>query len=409
MTKFKKQLLSVVAAGSLLASPLSVFAQTTLVISGNGSDSENEVRVSQENTTSVIQDNVAQINNYVSADANTGDNKAEDNTGGEVGIKTGDAKTKVTVDTAVNTNAASVDCCGTNGSTTVEISGNGTGSENEAKLKQENAITVWQTNVADVQNKVKADATTGDNKAEDNTGGDVSIETGDAKSIVGVSTTANVNQAMIGGSDSGRSVSLLISGNGSDSENEIKLGLLDALIVGQENVAMVDNHVYADADTGDNEAEDNTGGEVSIETGDAKVDISVDNMVNFNAADVDCGCMQDVLAKVTGNGTDSENEIKAYLDSELEAYQVNTALLDNHVDGDADTGDNEVEDSTAGVDPSDPSVETGDADSIIEVSNSGNSNSYGDMGEWELPEMPEFHFGFNISLSLSALLSLLGL
>ena len=69
------------------------------------------------------------------------------------------------------------------------------------------------------------------------------------------------------------------------------------------------------------------------------------------------------------------------------------------------TGDNEAEDNTG--DPhGDPSIETGDAESKVDVSNSGNSNVFGS----EVPsDWPDFEFNFNLSLSLEQLLALLGL
>lgn len=411
MTNFKKQMLAVLASGSVLVSPLStVFAGTTIVINGNGSDSTNGAVVVQQTSTQVVQSNHADIDNNVKADAETGENDAKDNTGGDVSIDTGNATTDVSVKNSVNVNEAAVDCCAAGGETSVEISGNGTGSENVATLQQQNAVGVFQDNKADVDNHIKADAETGENDAEDNTGGDVEINTGNAKSMVSVATTANVNRATVGGDGAGRHVSLMIAENGSDTYNDIALALQDAIAVRQDNAARVHNDVEADAETGENDAEDNTGGEVSIDTGNATVDVTVDNMVNFNAADVDCGCLSDVMAKIYGNGTESENIATAALASQLEAFQDNGADLDNDVEGDAETGENDAEDNTGEADmASDPSVDTGDADSTVYVENSGNSNSYGDMGEWEMPEMPEVHFGFNISLGWSQLLSLLGL
>ena len=72
------------------------------------------------------------------------------------------------------------------------------------------------------------------------------------------------------------------------------------------------NDVDADAKTGENEAEFNTGGDVMIDTGDAKVIAEVDNSVNFNYADVDCGCTWDVTAKIAGNGAEADTHHKRY-------------------------------------------------------------------------------------------------
>ncbi|MEK7550733.1 MAG: hypothetical protein AAB535_03030 [Patescibacteria group bacterium] len=418
MNKFQKALASALATGAILANTvLPVLAQTTIVISGNGTNSDNTSNVSFTQSTTVVQSNVADVNNDVYADADTGDNDAKDNTGGDVSIKTGDADVDVNVENTLNSNSAQVDCC-QGGDTEILISGNGSDTDNDANVTLDNSTTVFQDNYADVTNKVDAYADTGDNDAKDNTGGSVSIDTGDAETSVTLATTANANSATVGGSGSGSggSLSVRILGNGTNSDNTINLALLGSLALIQGNVADVLNDVYADADTGNNDAKDNTGGEVSIETGDASVDVSIDNMVNFNWADADCGCLlSDLLVKIADNGSDTDNDINATLGSLLTVFQGNCAGdgpsgagslgdsdcgLDNIVDAYADTGDNKAKDNTG--DPGDdPSVVTGDASTGVEIENSGNSNVYGAVSEWELPE---WDFNFNFSFDLSDLL-----
>lgn len=428
MTQYKRKLLSVLASGALLANIATpVLAGTTIEISGNGSSSDNEAKVEVKSERTVVQTNDAYIVNNVKTDANTGNNDANDNTGGDVTIDTGDADVSVDVSNSVNSNTASVDCCPT-GDTNVligetdSISGNGTKSDNKVVLEQKSETNVFQSNDAYIKNDVDVDADTGNNDAEDNTGGDVTIETGDADVEVSAATWANANWALVGGNGgSGGSLSARILGNGSNSDNEIKLKLKKEIAVVQENEAYVKNDIDVDADTGNNDANDNTGGDVSIKkTGDADVNVEVDNMVNFNWADVDCGCLLGVLAKISGNGTDSDNDIKAELKDELEVFQDNCGddkkewgwwhkkgcKIDNDVDADADTGNNDAEDNTGGVNGGDPSIETGDSDTDIEINNSGNVNAY---GADEDPDFPEFNFNFNLSLDWSDLLELLGL
>ena len=366
MTKFTKKILAAASAGTMflsLASP--VLADNTIEIIGNGYDSENEVEVELENETSVYQHNKAIIINDIDADAETGENDANQNTGGTTGILTGNARTSVAISNMLNSNSASVDCCSA-GDTTVKIAENGAESENEVELELENEIDIYQDNFAKVKNEVDADAETGENDANQNTGGDVLVSTGKASTTVEVSTLANANMAVVGG--------------------------------------------------GDNDANQNTGGDVLIGTGDAKTWVEVDNMVNFNSAEVDCGCLLDLFAKIGENGADTENEIEAELESEKNVYQGwgeygNFAFLLNDVDGDSETGENDVDQNT-GDPEGDPGILTGDALDHVAVSNSGNVNIYGDGAgfEWpELPEWPEFDFSFSFNLSLSQLLGFLGL
>ena len=316
MTNLKKQIFSAMTAGALLlnvATP--ALAGTTLEISGNGSDSDNTVDVSTSNNTAVVQNNEAHVNNNIKVESNTGENTADDNTGGDVEIETGDADTEVNVSNSLNSNQASVDCC----------------NEGDTEVK--------------------------------------------------------------------------ISGNGSDSDNEIDLNLDNSTVVTQENDAKIGNEVDVDSDTGDNSADDNTGGDVVIETGDADAEVNIDNMVNFNAADVDCGCVLDLTAKIAGNGTESDNKIKADVEGGSEVFQDNAICLDNSGDVDADTGDNDAEDNTGSVD-SDPSITTGDADTNVSVENSGNANSYGDNVD---SDWPSFDFDFSFDFDLSDLLAALGM
>jgi len=417
MNKFQKALASALATGALLVNTvLPVFATTTIELSGNGTNSDNTAGVTFTQTTTVVQSNVADVFNKVDADADTGDNDANDNTGGDVSIETGDADVDVKVENTLNQNSAEVDCC-VGGDTEILISGNGSDTNNDANVALGNSTSVFQYNYADVDNKVDAYADTGDNDAEDNTGGDVSVKTGDAHTGVTLATTANANSASIGGGSGGAgSLSVRILGNGTNSDNTINLGLADTLALLQSNVADIFNQVDADSDTGDNDANDNTGGEVSIETGDADTDVSIDNEVNFNWADADCGCLlEDLLVKIANNGSDTDNDINASLGSTLSVFQGNCAgqglpgSLDEHegeceleslVDADADSGGNDAEDNTG--DPGDdPSVVTGDAETDVEIGNSGNSNVYGAASDWELPE---WDFNFNFSFDLSDLL-----
>lgn len=419
-----KKVLSAIATGAMLFnSVVPVFAETTsLVITGNGADSSNTSNVAVQSTTTVVQNNDANITNTVNASADTGGNDANKNTGGDVEVSTGDASTGVSVENTANSNYATVEgCCATD--TEVEISGNGADSSNTANLAQKTSTDVFQENDARFKNTVWADSDTGDNDANKNTGGDVSIKTGDADTGVLIKNAANSNMAKIGGGEGSGSVSLKIMGNGADSANTINLGLLKSLTLTQDNDANISNKVDADSDTGDNDAKKNTGGEVSIETGDASTGVAIDNMANFNVADLDCGCLMDILAKIAGNGADSSNTINAELTDTRVAFQENDYSCGGHrghsypeifgfgyeggygkkacndVDADSDTGDNDVKESTGSVLGGDPSVVTGDADTFVELSTTANSNVLSEGTGFDFPEF-DFDFDFGVNWAL---------
>jgi hypothetical protein len=417
----KKTLASAIAAGAILVNAATpAFAATTsITISGNGRDSENTAVVKTSQTTSVVQSNNADVNNNVQVNADTGGNEIKDNSGGNSSIDTGNVSSNVEVSTSVNSNTAHVDCCAP-GDTEVEISGNLRDSTNAVQVDNSRDTQVFQNNNADVDNYVKTSGNTGDNTIKDNSGGDYSIDTGNVSANVSVTNHANANVAMVhGSSEAGFNVSAKILGNGRDSDNAIGLDLSHNLLLVQSNYADIDNDVWVKGYTGDNEIKDNSGGEVMIDTGDVDSDVDVDNMVNFNWADVNCDCLiGDLEAKIAQNLEGSTSTIGAVLGGSTDVFQDNCGSQpweslvwdwesDCEVDNDlhlyATTGDNTVKDTT---DPSegDPSIDTGDSSADVELDNSGNVNVVGDAGDVELPGLG---FGVNLTFDLSDLLDLL--
>lgn len=414
-----KKIASLLASGAMLFNVVAPVAATELVISGNGDSSSSNINFDVKSETSVTQTNNADVYNEIHTNAKTGGNDANRNTGGMVSVDTGDAETDVAVTNQLNSNAAEVDCCAANNNVDVLIEGNGVKTTNTVDLDINNdkgpAVSVKQWNISEVTNKVYADADTGKNDANRNTGADVSVDTGSASTGVALLNTANANSARIGGEGDEGEVSLRILGNGDRSDNDIKLDLGSDVVVQQANYADLYNYVNADAHTGGNDANRNTGGDVMVDTGDADVDVVVDNTVNFNAADVDCGCVFDVMGKIDGNGVKSDNDIKATFDGGLDIGQYNGGEGENDVDNkvyaDAYTGWNDANSNTGETDgDSDPSVTTGNSDVDVQVGTRGNSNLVGegfDM-DWEIPGTGfNFNFSFDIDDLLDALMDLL--
>ena len=395
MTKLQRIIAGSIATGALIVnSALPILANTYEISGATGADSTNEIEVTQAAVTTVTQDNHADIDNHINISANTGENTASKNTGGAVEVKTGDADVTTSISNTANVNSAELGCCGGQ-SVDTKIGGNGAESENEVELNLSKLTTISQDNNSDIYNGVEVTAKTGSNEAEENTNGNVLVETGDVTVKTTLATTANVNLASISGGQGG-GLSAWIKDNGAESDNEIELSLLDSLMIDQDNTADVDNNVDVYAKTGKNEAEENTGGEVTIKTGDIDMTLGIDNSVNFNEANTDCGCLlgsQDF--KIGTNGADTENEIEANLSSPLIVDQDNSAAsgeLDNYVDVMAKTGWNEVEKSTGSVD-GDPVVETGDVNIDATIDNSGvNMNSLN--GEPHIV-LPDFEFSFD--------------
>lgn len=391
-TMQKSKIASLIATGALLLSTATPAFAETIEISGNGSLSVNTANVNETNVTTVSQTNNAVVSNNVSSNANSGGNSANFNTGGDVNVVSGAAKSSTEVTNALNTNNAQIAPCGNcaAGEGDVKITGNGATSFNNANLNSTNTTVAGQSNNAYVANNVASNANSGNNDAGFNTGGNTVVSTGMAQSDAKVTTAANVNSAKIGGAAAGagasNDVSALISGNGAGSQNLINLNLPSSVVLAQANNAVIANAVASNANSGGNTADFNTGGAVFVVAGPAISTVDVDNLANFNAADLSCGCLASgVDAKIAGNGAGlTFSTINANLANVLGLTQGNLAALDNGVAGNANSGDNGAAFNTGAV-TNDPSVVSNVAWSTTEVSNSANWNAAGAGATVNLP------------------------
>lgn len=398
---FKSRVTTAIATGAVLLYAMApITLADTITVTGNGALSANAVNSTSNQTTVVNQTNNAAVSNNVSSSASTGGNSADFNTGGNTTIKTGDANNTVNVSTAVNLNKASVDPCACDsGAANVTISGNGALSENTANVGSNNSVVLSQNNNASISNNIDASSKTGANDAGFNTGGNTTIWTGNASTNVDVLNAANANIANVGGgAGAGNSSSSVnITGNGALSENAVDLFNNSAVVVAQDNNAAISNNVNADAKTGKNSADFNTGGSTLVKTGNANTDVNVDNLVNFNAADVNCGCvLGGVDVKIGGNGAESLNVVDTEANNGLWVFGDNLAALSNDVDGVSKTGLNDAGFDTGHVN-GDPTVWTGESNSSTSVSNTGNVNVF-DQNGLSLPS------GFSFSFDLAGLL-----
>lgn len=195
MTKQQMKLGSAVAIATITSfafAPMS-FADTSVTVNGNGTNSVNVVKLKHIKSTSLKQKNDTYVENNIYTESNTGNNKANNNTGGDTGIESGDATTKITVKTTGGGNDATVNACGCDSDTTIEISKNGADSFNKVKLKTVNSTKVKQTNESVVLNNIQTYSNTGWNTAKNNTGDDTSIETGNTDTTVNVGTETGSN------------------------------------------------------------------------------------------------------------------------------------------------------------------------------------------------------------------------
>ena len=199
----KQKIGAALAIGSLAASvfsPMSAFA-ADITISGNGTGSTNNAAVIKVKKSKVKQKNITVVGTGVLAVSNTGGNQTNNNTGGSQDITTGNTTTTTNVDVAggTNTNSGGNCCCdgenGGNGGNTINITGNGSDSTNNALIVDVCKNKVKQKNVTIVETGVVAVSNTGGNTANGNTGdgGTNTIDTGNTTTTTTVNVTGSSN------------------------------------------------------------------------------------------------------------------------------------------------------------------------------------------------------------------------
>lgn len=266
-----------------------------------GADSENKAKVEVDKTTTVQQDNTAYIRNYINQDLNTGDNKANKNTG-MGSISTGDVESVSLVENAANKNWANIR--GGQGGALLTATNDTTGFDSENKAKIDVDLINWmaQDNHAYITNDADITVNTGRNKANKNTG-EGEIETGDIGTGIGFETAANANFLAF---DACCDVELGVGNfkTGAESENKSKAELDSTNTVFQSNCESepwwelsildwesnhecgVTNLVHGDLNTGENKTNKNTADGVLSGDVEAAVEVSTDENHNLIGSDL---------------------------------------------------------------------------------------------------------------------------
>lgn len=422
----------------------------SVVNSANGTNSDNNGSISIENNNDTNQNNSAYVNTDLSEDATTGSNSTSYNVGNS-SIDTGDANVTGTVVTFVNTNASGIlvsefnvaddhigdiildfvaNCvagCG-GGDLKTANTGNGSYSDNTSSIDTTTNNNTTQNNDANIGSSLNLTADSGNNTASYNTGGDSDITTGDANVAANVLTFANNNIAgdviygvvnifgdLIGDiifpedalNCCGGNVTAENTGNGSGSTNDADINVENNDNTIQTNTANIKNDLVFDAQSGNNSASKNTGGDSSITTGDTSVDANVLNIVNSNLL---AGNMWLVLVNEAGNwigkilgapegqnfagsagtefnvdeqgyitasnnsnGTGSENTSSVNQTNTDTTVQNNNATVNNKLNLSANTGENSTSNNTGG----NSDITTGDASIVANLVNFVNNNIKG--------------------------------
>lgn len=308
----------------------------------NAANSTNTGAVDATTNNNIDQLNDGTVVNNVNFLADSGNNQASMNTGGESNITTRDANVAANLLTFLNNNIAGgvmygvvnifgdlvgdiilpdnvfdqFACGSCGGDTNVVNSGNGAGSDNNALVNDITNNNVFQANDANIQNNLYLEAETGGNTASQNNQGDVNVKTGDTSVDANILNIANMNLigsnmwlviineagnwvgklfgspdgSQMAGSegvefavDANGTINVLNKNNGAGSDNNGTVNNITNNNLNQSNTANVVNNLNLVANTGNNDASQNNG-DVNIKTGDAEAIANIVNFVNNNIA-----------------------------------------------------------------------------------------------------------------------------
>jgi hypothetical protein len=238
--------------------------------------------------------------------------------------------------------------------TELTITENGSGSGSEVQVTSITQTDVTQTNTGEFSNTVNTTSNTGDNSASGNTNGDTTITTGDSNTQVAIENSGNISSAETECCSDGTTAQ--ITGNGSDSNNQINVSNTSATNISVYQNATVKNNIYGYANTGNNSTNYNTGGDSLIVTGDIKVSGRITNgPINLSSVKVTEG-LSKYAGKIVGNGYKSENNVEAVFNKNTNVYTYFNADLENSASWDLNTGRNKADYNTDG----DVTIKTGD-------------------------------------------------
>ncbi|KKQ95091.1 MAG: hypothetical protein UT66_C0005G0010 [candidate division CPR2 bacterium GW2011_GWC1_39_9] len=257
-------------SGNIFAAKWSAGNDTT------GANSENDAIINVKNDAKIENENRTDVDNNARVKANTGDNEANYNTGSGT-VRSGDIDLAFDIATMIGFEDMDMDMGGGTWSISVGNKTTGYNSDNDAKVKISNKFKLKNENKTDIDNYINACLNTGDNEANYNTGngsitsGDIDFET-KLKSQVDLGSGGPLAMPKMGDISAGNNKT------GANSENDAIVNLTNKMTIENENKTNIDNKICINANTGDNEANYNTGNG-SVTSGDISGSVAVTNTV----------------------------------------------------------------------------------------------------------------------------------
>lgn len=240
-------------------------------------------------------------------------------------------------------------------------------------MQSESQTSVTQNNEAQVSNEVENNANTGNNNTSDNTGGETNIETGDITADTTIENSNINTNVATDNSCCTQSTNITISGNGSQSNNTVNITNNATSNISQTNNAHIVNKDIINANTGYNNASNNTGN-VSIITGNITASSLIKNSNINNSFSQGSQLLESITAKIVGNGEGSVNTIDANINKEFNVVLSNYFYIENLSVHNLNTGYN-----TADGNLGDVMIKTGDIDSSVTIENVDINSNFTDI------------------------------
>lgn len=347
--------LSALALLVVAAPAFAAEADVTAANEQTGADSVNTNTTTLDNAGDVTVTNDGDVDNDMNADVDTGDNEQNMNTtGGD--LESGMVDASADLEAVVN-EGFGLCGCPFGGDEDQDVRADflnrltGYDSRNINTLDVDNNGDVRVRNTADILNRLSLDADTGDNEQNMNTtAGD--LTSGDVTAEFGISNWANTSE---GSSSNGGSTSVDVTAEndttGAESTNRNTVRVNNASEKRLTNRADIRNRINVDADTGDNEQNKNTTAG-SLTSGSVDVETDIVNVANTGECCPSGGNNSSVSADLSNDttGYDSTNENRVTVNNSGDKTVTNNADVDNDLNVDADTGDNEQNQNTSGGD-----------------------------------------------------------
>lgn len=192
------------------------------------------------------------------------------------------------------------------------------------------------------------------------------------KIAVTLGTSAAIAQLFMGAAFAATDVNVI--GNGYRSDVDVKISNTQSSSINQSNAQFVGTHIELDNNTGKNNANANTGADVTQITGDIHNNVQVKVTGGTNIAHVDaCGCQPgDTEVNVKHNGAKADVDVKIYNRLSSTIDQSNRSKVYTGIDIDNNTGKNDANYNTGKH--SDITQYTGNISDKVKVYVGGSAN-----------------------------------